>query len=288
MNIRFNVFSLAFLLSTTVIAETAMPYGIAPLNGEIRLLFRPGFESSCTISVANDKSDAPLAIKTALTLDSAGRFNYRYTMDDSTAIFGVNADGSGLNLDSIHFSNTDTEKNDQLANLVKLTPPGFGVIGNRLQQGTEIPSIDLCKTIPGGSSNLFSSVSRKVAGTVFIRGRDNLIIVSKIKTSCTISNIGKLTFIGEGWEAFDLKSGLSSESDIAVKMTMPNSPEIDMKMKNSCIISENSNATSSSSFPGSSGKSTEQRLIELKSLMDKGLINKEQYEQKRTDILKSL
>jgi Short C-terminal domain len=40
--------------------------------------------------------------------------------------------------------------------------------------------------------------------------------------------------------------------------------------------------------PASSGSQTETKLLELKSLLDKGLITTEEYEQKRTLILKGM
>lgn len=285
---KLNASILVLLFIGSAMAQVSLPYGVTPLNGEIRLLYRPGFESTCSTVNGTDVSDIPLTVKTTLTLDSAGRFNYRFAMDDSTATFDVNADGSGMNLDSMQFANGNSDKNDLLANLVKISPPGYGLIGKQLRQGGEIQTIDLCKNIPEGRSSFFSKVSRSVAGTVVMRGRPSLIISTNIDETCTIGSVGKISFIGGGWETFDLKSGLASDSESNMIVKIPNQADLNMKMKSSCVILDNSHATLNNINSGSTGKSTEQRLIELKSLIDKGLINQEQYEQKRTDILKSL
>jgi hypothetical protein len=87
---------------------------------------------------------------------------------------------------------------------------------------------------------------------------------------------------GYSWESIDLQSGLNSDSGSHMRLKMSNIPDIDMKTVSSCVISD-----TAQNAAAPSGKSLETRLTELKGLMEKGLITQEQYEQKRTDILKA-
>jgi len=272
-------------------AEVSLPYGIAPLTGEIKLLFRPGFESNCVARSESDPNEVPSKTITKLFLDTTGRLKFETKIDDATILADVNHDGSAVLHDSFKFDFGDQDKNNAIANGVidKMLKnlgkayTSYSPIGKSLRQGSDFSATDLCEVFPGGSSSFFSTFKKRVIGLAQIHGRPSLILQSDIKTSCTIPKLGPIAISGYTWESFDLQSGLNSDGGGKMLLKMGSEPEVNMSMTTSCVITGTLQATAAPS-----GKSLEARLIELKSLMDKGLINQEQYEQKRTDILKSL
>lgn len=282
---------LAMLFASSVMAEASLPYGITPLNGEIRLLFRPGFESTCMARDESDPKEVPSESVTKLFLDASGRLKFQTKMDKFTVLADVNHDGSAVLQDSFKFDFGDQINNEAIANefigkmLKNLGKAyiAYSPIGKSLQQGGDLSATDLCEMFPGGRSSFFSTFKKKVSGLAQIHGRPSLILKSDIKTSCTLDKLGQMEISGYAWESFDLQSGLNSDGGGYILLKMGSNPEVNMKMVTSCVISEAAQATA---VP--SGKSLEGRLVELKALMEKGLITQEQYEQKRTDILKSL
>jgi len=283
---KLSAYMLSMLCAGNCMAEVALPYGITPLNGEVRLLYRPGFEATCTAVNNADPTDTPLTSITSLNFDVNGQFTYSLTMDDGSVTLDVNADGAGIIPNKMKFINKESKSNDLIANIFRALPPGYGVIGKSLRQSSTVPTIDVCESLPGGSSNLFSTKNRKVVGTAVLHGRPSLIIISDFKATCTVNQMGQaaqFTFSGEGWESFDLQSGLNSNSDSRMTIKVENQPEVNMNVASSCVISDTTRSTAAPSV-----KSLEARLTELKGLVEKGLITQEQYEQKRADILKAL
>jgi hypothetical protein len=283
--------SLAILFLNGAFAEVSLPYGIEPLNGEIRLLFKPEFESTCITKNESDPNDLPSKSVTKLFLDTAGRLKLEMRFDNGSILADVNHDGSKVLKDSFKFDFQDQTKNDtaipdfidkMLKNLGKVYTD-YSPIGKTLRQSSDLSATDLCEIFPGGSSSFFSTFKKRVIGLTQINGRSSLILQSDVKTSCTFPKLGQIAISGYAWEAYDLQSGLNSDSGGNMRLTIGTNPEVNMSTTSSCVIASTAQATTSPK-----GKSTEQRLIELKSLMDKGLINQEQYEQKRTEILKSL
>lgn len=272
------------LFANSVMAEVSLPYGITPLNGEIRLLFRPGFESTCT-SKTEPETETQESV-TRLFLDPAGQLKLQMKADTFTLNADVKHDGSEVIMNSFKFDSGDNKGDKYIAEIIKGFEnlyTTFSPIGKHLQQDSELSAANLCEIFPGGKSSFFSTFKRKVSGIVQIHGRPSLILKSDIKTSCTIDKLGQIAISGYAWESFDLQSGISSDSGSQMLLKIGSNPEVNMKTVSSCVITDTTQAIA---IPG--GKSLEGRLVELKTLMEKGLITHEQYEQKRNDILKSL
>ncbi len=277
---------LAVSMETDVKAEATLPYGITPLNGEIRILYRPGFESTCTERIESDPDQKPTESVKKLFLDPAGRLKFTATMDNVSIVADVNNDGSAIIRGSLRALSEDQTTNNFVNKIFKDLEKAFidySPIGKSLKQNSDLSASNLCEIFPGGSSSFFSTFKRKVSGVAQIHGRPSLILKSDIETTCTLDQIGKMAISGYSWESIDLQSGLNGDSGSHMRLKMSNIPDIDMKTVSSCVISDTAQTTATSI-----GRSLEARLTELKGLMEKGLITQEQYEQKRTDILKAL
>jgi Short C-terminal domain len=288
---QLYLFILSVILPTGVKAESTLPYGITPINGEIRLLYRPGYESTCISKNEADPNEVPTESVSKLFLDSAGRLKYEMKFDKGSVIAAINNDGSAITRGSLKFVTKEQPTEEQPVNefidklfkdlenlFIDLSP-----LGKILKQNSDLSSSDLCKILPGGRSSFFSTFKRKVVGVVQIHGRPSLIIKSEIDTTCTIDKIGNVQLGGYGWESYDLQSGLNSGTGDNILIKMGSNSDLNIKNQTSCIVTETAQAKTAPSE-----KSLESRLTELKALLDKNLITQEQYEQKRTDILKSL
>lgn len=286
---------LTLLLAGNVTAEVSLPYGITPLNGEIRLLYRPGFESTCISKNDSDPKDVPIESITKLYIDPVGRLKFEIKMDDFSVTADIHHDGSAVARGSLQFRTEDQTTNGSIPDILKneffskmlssleKTHITNSPIGKSLRQNSDLSTGDFCEVIPGARSSFFSKFKKNVAGIAQIHGRPSLILKSDINTSCSIDTIGKMEISGYAWESFDLQSGLNSDSGGNMSFKMGSDTGLDMKVVSSCVITDMTQANSSNGT-----KSLEGRLSELKALMEKGLITQEQYEQKRADILKAL
>lgn len=283
---ELSAFMLSMLCAGSSMAEATLPYGITPLNGEIRILYRPGFESTCTQRIESDPDDKPSKTVEKLFLDAAGRLKFTTKRDNFSIVGDVNNDGSSITRGSLRVLTEDKAASDFANKIFKdleKTFIDYSPIGKSLKQNSDLSSSNFCEIFSSGSSSFPPTFKRKVYGVAQIHGRPSLILKSDIETTCTLDQIGKMAISGYSWESIDLQSGLNSDSGSLMRLKMSNIPDIDMKIVSSCVISETAQTTAAPS-----GKSLEARLTELKSLMDKGLITKEQHEQKRADILKAL
>ena len=286
----------AAILSNFAFADASLPYGIVPLNGEIRLLFKPGFESTCTSKNESDPNDTPTKLTTRLFLDPNGRLKLETKDNDLSIIADINHDGSSVLADSFKFefkdqrnnSFTEISQNDkalieQMLKTVGEAYTSHSPIGKTLSQGSDLWAKNVCEMIPGGRTNFLSTFKKRVIGLAQIQGRTSLILQSDVNVSCVVAKIGAMDFSGYAWESYDLQSGLNSDSGGKMLLKMGNDQAVNMNVTTSCVIRA---TVQDPSTP--SAHSVEQRLTELKSLVDKGLISQEQYEEKRADILKAL
>lgn len=270
-------------------AQVALPYGITPINGEIRLLYRPGFESKC--SASGEGVDTPLTSATTVAVNSVGSLSYRLKMDGVTAIFDINEDGFGLieKLPMFEAENStlvDTQIADSILALIKTSPPGYGIIGKTLRQRSsiDIPNIpNACAAIPEATQKL-NVIERRAIGTANINGRSSLIVKSEIEFACIEKDTIKVSINANGWESFDVQSGLQGNSITKMTFKFDNAVTASL-MKIQCTVSQ---SLVNFKINTEASRAVEHRLFEIKSLMEKGLITEEQFNQKRIDIMKLL
>jgi len=282
-------------------AQSPLPQGTAPFSGEITVRYTPTFESRCTSKQYEKKPGEFFGSRTT-EIVTYGVFEDLQGVPKLSAVTNVGAnymrivlglkpDGSGFASNELEFQ-TDipmpTEAKDMMKEILSnMMKKNLGLdIEFPLRLGSDM-SMDICELFPQGRT-IKKAGRYAVIGMATIRGRESIIIGGEQTFTCTIAD-KQLSMQVKIWRAIDRQSGLSAGSSLAGVSTEPGQGNTTFTDDTECVISGSLTRAPKAISPGSSGvKSIEQRLIELKALMDKGLISKEQYEQKRVEILKAL
>lgn len=289
-------------LASVAAAQQALPSGMIPLNGEVTLKYTPSFDSRCTIKGYSKKSGSIFGdrltqyaiysvfeernvVKLAMRMNvDANYIRIVFPLDEVSGAFV--ATNPEFQTD-IQMSAEDRERLPEFAGPMfnGLKAALAAVIGPTLKQGSSV-ELGTCEIIPEGKTqaNFGRSV---VAGTATIRGRESLVISTDQTGTCILPD-GQFTMQAKGWQAFDRQSGLPAAVSWVMSVNIPDKGSIAMTDDRECEISGTPTKAVSTSPSSTNGKSVEKRLLELKSLLDKGLINQDNFEQKRLEILKSL
>lgn len=320
---RSLLFALTALAAGATCAQQALPSGLAPLIGETIVRYAPTFEARCTIKkfekkggeffgertterlIASIYEESPRVLKYSMIGEAAGNY-FRIT-------FGLEPDGSGFAATepAFHFKQSESdpwldiddiaekEKADfvklrQFVSTVMQKGSSYTGIGKPLRQGS-IVSGDMCGVFPQGQTKSASGAFT-VVGTTVIQGRNNLIISGGQNLECTFAD-QEVKMDVKGWYAVDMQSGILGGKSLVASAVVPSKGSATSTEDSECVVNQPlSQATAklpAKTEPPTTGgasdsKSVEQRLTELKSLLDKGLITREQFEQKRTEIVKNL
>lgn len=301
------VLLVALHMAGSAICQESLPAGTMPLVGEITLRFVPTFESRCTIKqTEKGPSDVFATRKTSrvnlrvfdeaggrVKLSIAGQekgTNFLLQGELDADSVGMKVDDSDAYVDGKLFIGNQSETTAVkrfLGSLLKVaTGQGMGV---PLRQGTKVVSLssEICNLMPNVR---FDSMSDRVevAGLSLVNGRESVVFNSEELLSCSISD-KRISILIEGWKAIDRLSGLpvrlsshSTMSITGVSGVFTNTDE------HECLISGSPTRSITPSADIAVPKSAEQRLVELKALLDKGLISRELYDSKRAEILRSL
>ena len=167
--------------------------------------------------------------------------------------------------------------------LTKNSTTLFGM-GEPLRQGTRVSSV-ACSLFPGGIERS-SSGGYVVAGVSQIRGRRSIVMSGKQDVTC-LSDMGTFKVNVKGWHAIDELSGIPIASSLVGEVLTPQG-SISSTEDMECSISGNPTKQQGPALSGRSQQSAEQRLTELRSLLEKGLITQPQCEANRQEILKGL
>lgn len=276
-----------------------------PFNGSIKVVYTPSFEARCISKVTEHDSSqqfdnskvsvinisvievSPNNVKLSITGDIDGK--------SGTVTIPINSDGTGLIFDGLEFNNipmTDKERS-ALNEAKKILAPFFEkIIGNRYESfnvGSDRSSANFCSLFPNGRT-ISKSGSFTVIGTAIIRGRENIVSGGDQSMTCEIDN-NRLSIKIKGWEAIDRHSGLPSDASTSMEASVEGSGDTIMSVVENRVCSITGKALRQTSpLPNATTelKSVEQRLNELKALLDKRLISQEQYQIKSTEIIESL
>lgn len=319
---RSLLFALTALAAGVTCAQQPLPSGTAPLIGETIVRYAPTFEARCTIKKFEKKAgeffgertterltasiyeESPRLLKYSMAVEAAGNY---FRM-----IFGLESDGSGfattepafhvkqsefdpwLSIDDI----TGKEKEAfvlfrQFLRTAMQKGSSYTGIGKPLRQGS-IVSADMCGVFPQGKTNSASGAFT-VVGTTVVQGRKNLIISGGQNLACTFAD-QEIKMEIKGWYAVDMQSGLLGAQSLVGSTVVPSKGSATSTDDRECVITQPlaqvivqlPAKTEPPAAAASDSKSVEQRLTELKSLLGKGLITREQFEQKRAEIVKGL
>lgn len=296
-----TLFTLAFHISCTF-GQQVFPSGMIPVTGEITLKYTPSFDSRCTIKSYSKKSgtifgDRLTQYATYSVFEERDILKLAMRMNVDTnyirVVFPLNEDSGTFAAADPEFQTDMQMTADDRERLPQLAAPIFkgfkalfaATVGPSLKQGSSI-EFGICEVLPEGTTqtNFGKSV---VAGIATIRGRESL-VVSTDQTSTCILPAGQFTMQSKGWQAFDRQSGLPAAVSWSTSLNIPGKGSVAMTDDRECEISGVLTKAASTQPAATKGKSVEQRLMELKSLLDKGLITQDNFEQKRLEILKTL
>lgn len=313
------LFVLALLAAGATCAQQALPSGTAPLIGETIIRYAPTFEARCAVKKFEKKAgeffgkrtterltasiygESPKVLKYSMVGEMAG-FYFRM-------IFGLEADGSGfaatepafhvkqseadpwLNIDDV-----SGKEKDELRSVRKFLSTAmqkassYTGIGKPLRQGY-IVSGDMCGVFPQGRTKSATGAFT-VVGTTVIQGRNSIIISGAENLVCTFVD-DEIKLDIKGWYAVDMQSGIIAAQSFVASAFMPSKGSVTSSEDRECSITQSmAQQTPKTEPPATAGasdsNSVEQRLTELKSLFEKGLITREQFEQKRVEIVKAL
>lgn len=255
------------------------------------------------------------------TAASASRLSTAFRVDPNYLQLIYEVDGGGTRITSEPVLQTDlewspVEKHDFIQkHLVADKLSMAAVFGLPMRQGANV-NYDVCSLQPNGTTqSKFDNYS--VVGIAVIRGRESLILGGDIAATCsdrgvnpsapgqglkagdwfTSENGTRMQLVSPGgykfdvrftgWTAIDLQSGISAHSSHAMVVSQAGAGNTTVTDDTQCLIAGAvSNPKSYAETPRE--RPAEQRLMELKGLFDKGLITKDQYEQKRLEIVKAL
>lgn len=305
------IFILVALIANSGFALEAIPSGTLPVAGEITIRYTPKFESRCVSKTYERKNneffgtnssqvgefsvfeESPGVVKLSLNTQM-GAANLRLTIE-------LNEDRSGFSLKEPEFQtdiqmSPDDERHlpQMKALLFKTMKAGLGAgIGVPLRQGSNT-LMELCEFVPGVRQKSQSG-NHSVIGTALIKGRESVIFSGEQYAECVVQESQGMLREGDllkfqigGWQAIDRQSGLPAGNSLVSLMTFGGGSMTSTDDKECQITGASSLASQGANSTSAGVRNPEQRLFELKSLLDKGLITQENFEKKRAEILDAL
>lgn len=272
----------------------ALPSPISKLDQPITLRLIPNAQVSCTrtdlFEDGTNKSEKSVKFLIELSKDKTGKTRLSFGDESVKLVFPVKADGSGLiSTDPALESNSPAAVKDLAQALEKYRPNAnaftnfyIGFLGKSLQQyvSTTFDGEDLCPLVTGNPAKekLFSTLT--VLGQTQFQQRPTLIVSGQSKFVCSAEDLYPQLQIN-GWYAIDIASGLATSRFQEVKLGY-----IPLFTSNhDCTFLGSSSTTPTA---GVSDRTFEDRLRELKGLYEKGLITKDQFEKRSSQILENL
>lgn len=306
-----NILAMICCLTANVtFAQQPLPQAIRPLNQELLLTLNPSFTASC-IKNTSEKKDGAAAAASSIKMTVAtfedlkgnvkyslvmplDRFYFKMIVDlppARTSLTGlVNLEmaeyESGPWKDTEALKGKDKEEITKVKELLEILFKSLNsvlAIGRPLRQGTLI-STDFCSFVPNASTQS-SSGGFAVTGLANLNNRENVVLSGSLTSACYIGT-DKLEMGVQGWYAVDVESGIISNQAYTTKLSLRSKGTTTTVESVNCFI-DGTLSKSRTQSPAGAG-STEQRLIELRSLFEKGLISKEHFEKKQADIVNAL
>ena len=283
-------------------AQTSIPPDITPFAGEITLRYAPKFESRCTVKKTEQKPDESAinsmteSETTSVFKDPAGVLKFSMVTNSGVNYFrltaNINEDTSAPSSEAPEIT-TDLPLSEKELGTVKefalhtlKKGSDMGLIGKPLRQGASY-SFDLCALLPGFVTEKQSG-DWKVLGVAVIKGRESIVVGGEQSATCSYSG-KQMSFETKGWSSYDRQSGLAGASSAAWVVSIPGKTSGIGSEDQECVIvgelAKPSSATAHGALPA---KSTEQRLIELKALLKKGLITREIYQKRSSEIINEM
>ena len=287
-------------------AQQSLPSGIVPFNGEITLRLTPTYQARCTTKKHEKKPGEFFGTRSTeigtieVFENPAGELKQSIVIGDALNYFKIildlKDDGSGFlpkeaeYQTNVKASDKELQQFEPIKQMInRMSEISGWAIGIPLRSGRIVPQGDVCKILPGAQGTDKRTGGFRVLGTTTIFGRESVVLSGQESISCGLPGTS-LNMQSKGWWAFDRQSGLSIASSTVTVASVPaQNDNFTGTEDRECSITAAPIVTQRASKPVPGVSTTnEQRLMEIKSLLDKGLITREQYEQKSAEILKAL
>jgi hypothetical protein len=295
----------SFFVSAASLAQQPLPKNLEPLSSPITISYTPKFDARCTTKTYEKKSSDLFGTRTSannnysIYEDASGELKYAGGGEYGAGKFvrvvvGLKPGGIGFaSAPPILETNEDLSP-DAKATFQTMIEGGLknggaiGFIGKPLTQGLS-SAPDFCQLFSRGNTHV-SSGGMTVVGSAVIEGRKSLVLSGGQSFKCLpVYGFGGLTMTYKGWQAIDVQSGLPIASSSVIEDIRSTGEIIRSTEETQCLITgslvQTQQPTPSTTL---APKTSELRLIELKALLDKGLITQQQFEQKRTEIVRDL
>jgi hypothetical protein len=282
-----------FALCMEAHAQRLLPRDLKPLQQPVKMTYVAGHSASCDGHSGGELKQ--FAESFELRADGREFYSASLAFEGKTYFESIQilTERHGFYLELL--PRDDTSKVGMVKRALAATAEmkyGFNMFKAPLKQGDDVYS-NFCLLFGEGVSSVTSAF--KVLGEATIKGRRSLIVGGSRNLQCEVSGKDVL-WDTKGWMAYDIDSGLMSELSHQSEMGLSGnqSPKQSLLENWSCT-----NAGSPSVVPekpivdnslkkSNSDNNIEKRLQELKNLYDKGLISKDVYQQRQSDLLKDL
>ena len=279
---------LVFSCSFSVIAQKSMPTA-NPNFGSIELRYRPTFSATCFANSegkgANDwiAKQSTSGSKRAVKRESDGSL---YTMieysDNGTNVItklSLTDDGIPRKVKPVATYSGNPPSQEMLLFSEKMAPlleRSAEFFGQSFYRGKRI-DMQMCRYLDATQSSFEGSF--EAIGLTQMASRQGLLFAGSATQTCRLNNqVISLKF--SGWNVVDVDSGIEISSSMRLDFGAEN--------KNLGYTITNSDCQIVGAAEVVQTKSHEERLKELRRLLDTGLINKQQYDVKASEILKGL
>jgi hypothetical protein len=296
--------TLSIFVSTASFAQQPLPKNLEPLTSAIIISYTPKFDSRCTTKTYEKKSSDLFGAWTSaknnysIYEDVSGELKYAGGGEYGSGKFvrvvaSLKPGGMGFGSSPPIFETNEDLPADAKATIQTVLENGLknggavSFIGKPLTQGFS-STPDFCQIFSLGIQ--VGSGTMTVLGSAVIEGRKSLVVSGAQSFKCLPANgIGGLNMKYSGWHAIDMQSGLPIASSSAIELIQPSGEIVKSTEDTQCLVTGALARTQQpASFPTLVPNGNELRLLELKKLLDMGLITQEQFEQKRIEIVRAL
>jgi len=290
----------SLLFGCGVVCAQNLPSDLALITDPITLYLTSPAVSTCKQYVGSDENSLVSAesLVTALKMDNFGKKKFSFqSSEGNELIFEVASSGKEL-LPNLAIKSGDSYQQISPNDLNSVKPEVKAMfdtirkffnsrLGVPIRQGDKLQIPNLCDAIGGKDSSSYTRPSFFTwTGLASSMGREVLVASGDVPISCSIAGV---TFEGRfaGWYSYDTASALDAGSFEHGVFQGNNIGKVQYVKRMDCTLQNISNS-GQSKLQNPSSKNLQDRLSQLKGLLENRLITQDEYDRKRTEILNSL
>lgn len=297
MKIKYLFLIYSALISFTAWSQVLALPNTTALAGEVEIRYRPTFSSVCTDKLEKKEKNDWFAKK------SESKYSQKIIVEQGITVvktefgdaneyfrftFFIDKDGKPEKTRPTYETNVqvDEQTKKMLDTMASANAKGmFDFYGKKMKQGEILKNPSICEIIGGRSQGEAAGNIRSV-GQALLSNRKAVVFSGNLKESCYL-NGQSFKFDASGWWGYDSESGLELQSSSKSEITTFDGKPINYEVKNTtCSIQGRSAFQEKETVQASPDR--QNRLKELRKLLDDNLIDKSQYDKKVEEILRGL